>query len=94
MKQATITLEMFDSGIHLMCADTGHDEFIEKYNGNKLIDIINEIQIDTDPNTTWTITDKGRELLRLVEKEGLSYEEADKICAMKFNNKGERNDEN
>ena len=76
MAQATIILELFKSGIHLTCEDTGHDEFIPHGDGNKLVDLINEIELDTDPDATFTLTDKGKYVAKLMDEDGLSFEEA------------------
>ena len=76
MAQATIVLELFRSGIHLTCEDTGHDEFIPHGDGNKLIDLINEIEIETDPNTTYSLTAKGKHIAHLMDDEGMSFEDA------------------
>lgn len=76
MKQATITLEMFGSGIHLLCDDTEHDEFIPYGDGNKLMEILNEIQDITDPNTVYTLTDKGREVAEALAAGTMTPEEA------------------
>lgn len=76
MAQATIVLELFKSGIHLTCEDTGHDEFIPHGDGNKLVDLINEIEFGTDPDATFTLTDKGKYVTKLMDVDGLSFEEA------------------
>ena len=76
MAQATIVLELFKSGIHLTCEDTGHDEFIPRGDGNMLVDLINEIELDTDPDGTFSLTDKGKYVAKLMDENGLSFEEA------------------
>lgn len=88
MAQATIILELFKSGIHLTCEDTGADEFIPHGDGNKLMEVINKIEIDTDPDTTYKLTDKGKRLLELIDS-GINYDEAMEICDKEFDNKKE-----
>ena len=75
MAQATIVLEMFKSGMHLMCDDTGHDEFIPQGDGNELMRILNKIYDITDPDARFTITPKGKYVMKLME-EGYSFDEA------------------
>jgi hypothetical protein len=76
MAQATIILELFKSGIHLTCEDAGLDEFIPHGDGNKLVDLINKIEFDTDPDATFALTDKGKYVAKLMDEDGLSFEEA------------------
>ena len=67
MANAIITLELYNSGIHFMCDDTGEDDFIPIGDGNKLIELINKVQYETDPNATFALTEKGRKLLESLE---------------------------
>ena len=83
MAQATITLELFKSGIHLSCEETGTDEFIPNGDGNKLMEILNNIQDITDPDTRWGLTEKGKRLVQLLD-EGLSWEEAEEQLEKEF----------
>jgi hypothetical protein len=76
MKQATIILDMYKTGIHVTCEETGHDEFIQHGNGNRLMEILNTIQDVTDPDSTWELTEKGKYLANLMDNEGLLFEEA------------------
>lgn len=76
MAQANIKLELFKSGIHLTCEETGHDEFIQSGDGNRLIELINEIDEATDPDVIYSITDKGKEILNIMEEEGLEFIDA------------------
>lgn len=84
MAQTTITLELFKSGIHLMCEDTGHDEFIPHGDGNELMKYINQIEDITDPDATWELTEKGKYVAKLMDEYGFTFEEAcikaDKEC--------------
>ena len=68
MGYATIKLELFKSGIHLTCEETGADEFIPRGDASKLIEIINDIDILCDPNTTFSLTEKGKKYLEELKK--------------------------
>lgn len=71
MGYANINLELFKSGIHLTCEETGEDEFIPRGNGNMLMDIINHIEEICDPDAIFTLTEKGKEFLeKLKENDG------------------------
>ena len=76
MKQATIILDMYKSGLHVTCEETDHDEFVPHGNGNRLMEILNNIQDVTDPDAEWGLTEKGKYLANLLDNEGLSFEEA------------------
>jgi hypothetical protein len=41
-----------------------------------LVDLINKIEFDTDPDATFTLTDKGKYVAKLMDVDGLSFEEA------------------
>ena len=72
MANAIITLELYNSGIHFVCDDTGDDDFIPRGDGNKLMELINNVQNLTDPDARFTLTEKGKEYLkRLKENEDL-----------------------
>ena len=63
MAYATIKLEMFKSGMHVTCEETEHDEFVPAGDGNKLMDILNEIDDLCNPDATFVVTEKGKEHL-------------------------------
>ena len=91
MKRATVLMELFDSGIHLLCEETETDEFIENGNGKRLMDILNSIYDDTDPTATYSLTEKGEEVLELINKfPDMTIDEADKIISKKRKNKKEK----
>lgn len=68
MGYAKINLELFKSGIHLTCEDTGEDEFIPKGNGDMLLDIINEIDALCNPDAIFTLTEKGKEYVEKLKE--------------------------
>lgn len=96
MAWATITLELFKSGMHLTCEDTGCDEFIPFGNGNMLMEILNNIYDVVDPDATWGVTPKGEYVYKLVHEDGLSWDEALKKANEEFENEGliKRTDKN
>lgn len=69
MAYATIKLELFNSGIHLTCEETGADEFIPRGDADKLIETINDIDIICNPDTIFSLTEKGEKYLEELEKE-------------------------
>lgn len=71
MANAVITLELYNSGIHFICDDTGHDDFISKGDADHLVELINEVDMYTDPNTVFKLTEKGKELLNKLENEDM-----------------------
>ena len=72
MANAVITLELYNSGIHFVCDDTSTDDFIPRGDGNKLMELINNVQDLTDPDAIFKLTEKGKEYLkRLKENEDL-----------------------
>ncbi len=60
---AEVYLQLFPSGIHLQCPDCDIDEYVPKGDGNKFMDLLNEIYILTDPNVTFELTEEGKKLL-------------------------------
>lgn len=66
---AEVYLQLFPSGIHLQCEDCDIDEFIPLGNGNKFMEVLNDIYIMTNPNTTYELTEKGKRLLKELEKD-------------------------
>ena len=76
MKQATIILDMYKSGIHLTCEDTDHDVFIPHGDGNALMKELNAIYDVTDPDATWELTEKGKRVEYLMDNKNLACEEA------------------
>lgn len=59
---ASIILELYPSGIHLICEETEEDDFIEYGNVNKLIEHINSAYIVLSPDSVFTLTEKGKNL--------------------------------
>lgn len=74
MAYATITLEMFASGLHVSCDDIGLDEFVPAGDATRLVDILNEVEDVCNPKATFELTDKGREYLKqlIAERETMA----------------------
>ena len=65
---ATIQLNIYKSGIMVSCEDTGDEIFINKNDGNlqPLVDFINKVDEECNPETTYTLTEKGKETLAAI----------------------------
>ena len=50
---------------------TEMENFIKKNDGNALMDFINEVEVLCDPETTFQITEEGKEFLKELENENL-----------------------
>lgn len=66
---AEVYLQLFPSGVHLQCEECDIDEFIPLGDGNRFMEILNDIYIITDPNTTFRLTKEGKRLLKELEKD-------------------------
>ena len=64
MKLTDVTLSLYESGIHISCEDIDLDDFVELGNGNKFMDILNDIYYQLDPNATYEITELGKQYLK------------------------------
>ncbi|MBO7318379.1 MAG: hypothetical protein J6U43_06650 [Bacteroidales bacterium] len=68
MSYATITLELYESGIRAYCEDTGNETFIPRGDGNALMTFINDTEDICHPDATFTITEKGKRYLKSLKK--------------------------
>lgn len=64
-KFATIQLDLYKGGIRAYCPDLSDDdylceEFIPRGDGQALIDFINEVDVFTNPDTVFALTEKGK----------------------------------
>ena len=66
---AQVTLELYKSGIRIICYETDLDDFIPFGCADKLIEHINEIYTICDDDTVYKLTDKGKEYLKSLENE-------------------------
>ncbi len=56
---ATITLHLIPGGIFAECEDTDESIIIPEGNANTLVDFINEVDANTNPDAVYAITEKG-----------------------------------
>lgn len=68
-ENATAIFHFFDNGIYIECEDLDIGKFVTKGDGNAIMDILNDIDNFTDPNTTFELTEKGKELLNKLNKD-------------------------
>lgn len=68
-ENATAIFHFFDNGIYIECEDLDIGKFVTKGDGNAIMDILNDIDNFTDPNTTFKLTEKGKELLNKLNKD-------------------------
>lgn len=61
---ATIVLQLSKAGIHAMCEELERDCFCVDGNLDPLVDLINDAEAFCNPDTEFTLTDKGREELK------------------------------
>ena len=52
----------FDNGIYIECEDLDIGKFVSKGDGNAIMEVLNEIEDYSDPNTTFTLTKKGKKI--------------------------------
>lgn len=60
-EKTTATLHFFEGGIFIECEDLDIGRFIKQGDGNALLEAVNEIDCLTDPNATFSLTEKGLE---------------------------------
>ena len=63
-KLTDVTLGLYESGIRITCEDIDLDDFVEIGNGNKFMEILNDIYYQLDPNATYEITELGKQYLK------------------------------
>lgn len=57
----------FDNGIYIECEDLDIGKFVPKGDGNAIMEVLNEIEDFTDPDATFTLTEKGKKMLEQEE---------------------------
>ena len=67
---ATIELYLHPAGVHLVCEDTGDDMFISRGDGDSILKAIDDIDIICDPETRFSLTDKGKQYLSELKEKG------------------------
>ncbi len=66
---AIITLHLLPGGIFAECEDTDESVLIPEGKANPLIDFINRVDSITNPNATFTLTDKGKQEIKNIKGE-------------------------
>ncbi len=66
---ATITIELSKAGLHAICEDLEEDCFCIDGNLSPLVELINKAETFCNPETRYSLTEKGREELKKI-KEG------------------------
>lgn len=59
MSYATITLKLFNGGIMFSCKNAGISDVIPYGNGNRLMELINEVENLCNPDATFEIIEEG-----------------------------------
>lgn len=73
MSYEEIKIKMYEHGLNIICEQCEIDEFIPHGDGNKLMDILNEIW---DLNfAKFTLTEKGKELLEKINSGEATWED-------------------
>lgn len=70
MSYATITLKLFKGGILFNCEDADISDVIPYGNGNRLIELLNEVDEICDPDATFEITEEDRDYLKELGENG------------------------
>lgn len=66
---ATIKIELSKAGLHAICEDIEEDCFCIGGDLRPLVDLINDVDAYCNPETRFSLTEKGREELKKI-KEG------------------------
>ena len=69
MSYATITLKLFKGGILFDCEEADISDVIPYGNGNRLMELLNEVEEICDPDATFEITEEGRQYLQKLKDE-------------------------
>lgn len=87
-KIATITIDLYQRGLLAKCEELDMESMCQT--GDDLMDFLNEVQISSDPNITFSLTEKGKKVADLMEQHPeLSLGEIEQLIK-----KGEENGNN
>ena len=64
-KIAEITITLYQRGLLAKCEEMDMEALCT--NGNELMDFLNEVQSVTDPDTVYKLTDKGKEVAKILD---------------------------
>lgn len=70
MSYATITLKLFKGGMLFDCEEADVCDVIPSGNGNRLMELINEVEDICNPDATFEITEEGRKYLKELGENG------------------------
>lgn len=70
MSYATITLKLFNGGILFKCEEADVSDVIPFGNGNRLMELINEVEEMCYPDATYEVTEDGEKFLKEFEEYG------------------------
>lgn len=68
-ENTTAILHFFDNGLYIECKDLDIGKFIPSGDGNALMEVINDIDDLTNPNTTFFLTEEGGKLAEKLSSE-------------------------
>ena len=66
-EKISATLHFFDKGIYIECKELDMGEFINKWDGNAFMKVLNDIEELS--NSHYVITEKGEELLKSLKNQ-------------------------
>lgn len=61
-ERMSVIFHFFDNGIYIECEDLDIGKFVSKGDGNAIMEVLNEIEDYSDPNATFTLTEKGKKM--------------------------------
>lgn len=67
---ATVTLHFISGGIYAECEELEEGKMIAAGDGDAIMDFINEVDTYTNPNTTFSLTEDGKEYVERLKQEG------------------------
>lgn len=66
---ATVTLHFISGGIYAECEELDEGKMIAAGDGDAIMDFINEVDTYANPNTTFSLTEKGKEEVERLKQE-------------------------
>ena len=64
MSYATIKLKMFKGGLLFSCEEVNIEDIVPLGDGDRLMELINEVDDLCNPDATYVLTEKGGEIKR------------------------------
>ena len=66
---ATAVFLFFDGGIYIECEEDEIGKFVKAGDGNAIVEVINKIDEDCNPNIRFQLTEEGKKLVNEVTRE-------------------------